>query len=127
MENRKLRDGQGCICGPRMERLLEPCLLLLLHEKEAHGYELLDSLSEFGFDKNIDPGMVYRNLRKLEKEKAVTSSWDTDNPGPARRIYNLAPQGRQRIHQWSEHILQKINRLQYFIERYNTNFNQKRK
>ena len=111
-----------CMCGPRMERFLEPCLLILLHEKETYGYKLIESLAELGFGDNPDPGMVYRNLRKLEKEKAVTSNWDTANPGPARRVYKLTPAGRQAIHQWSKHVQQKINRLQSFLKRYNQNF-----
>ncbi len=118
------QDNNGCICGPRMESFIQPCLLLLLFEKEAHGYELLDSIKEFGFDKDLDPGMVYRNLRKLEKDQAVTSVWDTGNPGPARRIYNITSRGRDTIHHWHSHIIGKIKRLHYFIKRYNANFNE---
>ena len=116
------KNESVCMCGPRMERFLEPCLLILLHEKETYGYKLIESLAELGFGDNPDPGMVYRNLRKLEKEKAVTSNWDTASPGPARRVYKLTPAGRQTIHQWSNHVQQKINRLQSFLKRYNQNF-----
>ena len=54
-------------CPRRIHRFLEPCLLLLLHCNEAHGYELLDGLKDFGFDRNpVDSSTVYRFLRDLE-------------------------------------------------------------
>lgn len=113
----------ACVCGPRMERFIQPCLLLLLHEKEAHGYELLENLVHFGFEKELDPGMVYRNLRKLEEEDAVSSNWDTGGPGPARRVYALTPHGQELIHAWAGRIQDKLQRLQYFLNRYQSNFN----
>jgi PadR family transcriptional regulator, regulatory protein PadR len=111
-----------CVCGPRMERFIQPCLLLLLYEKEAHGYELSENLVHFGFEKELDPGMVYRNLRKLEEEDAVSSNWDTGGPGPARRVYTLTPHGKELIHEWACHIENKLQRLQFFLKRYHSNF-----
>jgi poly-beta-hydroxybutyrate-responsive repressor len=106
-----------------MERFVQPCLLLLLNEKEAHGYELLEELiNNFGFEQNMDPGMVYRNLRKLEEEEAVSSRWETGGPGPARRVYTLTSRGKELIHRWARHIQEKRQRLAYFLERYESNF-----
>jgi PadR family transcriptional regulator PadR len=111
-----------CICGFKMERFIQPCLLLLLYEKEAHGYELLEDLVDFGFEQGPDPGMVYRNLRKLEEEEAVSSQWETGGPGPARRVYTLTPRGKELIHRWARHIQEKRQRLAYFLKRYENNF-----
>jgi hypothetical protein len=36
----------------RIQRFLEPCLLLLLHDNEIHGYELAEVLKPFGFEQN---------------------------------------------------------------------------
>ncbi|MCA1680840.1 MAG: helix-turn-helix transcriptional regulator, partial [Actinobacteria bacterium] len=44
------------------KNFLRPCLLLLLREAPAHGYELLDRLRAFGFE-GSDPGGLYRALR----------------------------------------------------------------
>lgn len=112
----------ACVCGPRMERFIQPCLLLLLYEKEAHGYELLEKLVDFGFEQDLDPGMVYRNLRKLEKEDAVSSQWETGGPGPARRIYTLTSHGEEMIRGWADHIQDKLQRLEYFLKRFHNNF-----
>ena len=49
---------------------LRPCLLLLLREGDAHGYQLADSLEAFGFD-HSDPGALYRALRRLESDGLV--------------------------------------------------------
>ncbi len=46
-------------CHPR--GLLEACLLLLMREAPAHGYELRARLARFGFE-GQDPGAVYRAL-----------------------------------------------------------------
>lgn len=118
----KNHETAACICGPRMERFIQPCLLLLLYEKEAHGYELLESLTAFGFEPGLDPGMVYRNLRKLEKEEAVSSKWKTGGSGPARRVYTLTPRGKELIHRWVGHIQNRRQRLEYFLKRYQDNF-----
>ena len=37
------------------KNFLRPCLLLLLREQAAHGYQLLDRLRAFGFE-GSDPG-----------------------------------------------------------------------
>lgn len=107
-----------------MERFMQPCLLLLLHERTAaHGYELIQHLQEFGFNENdADPGTVYRNLRRMEEEGTVTSHWDTGKAGPARRIYQLTPEGEKVLHQWAGHISHNIRRLSKFMEKYNHNF-----
>lgn len=39
-------------CPRRIQDFLEPCLLLLVHCQEIHGYELIDSLEPFGFAAN---------------------------------------------------------------------------
>ncbi len=110
------------ICGPRMERFIQPCLLLLLHKKKTHGYELMENLASFGFERDIDPGMVYRNLRKLEEDGALSSSWETGGSGPARRVYTLTSRGEEIIHEWAKHIQNKIKRLESFLDSYNNFF-----
>jgi len=58
----------------RVLRFLEPCLLMLLHEQESHGYHLLSELESFGFDPAaLDPSLVYRALREMETGGWVVS------------------------------------------------------
>src|SRR5947209_19050732 len=70
----------------RVERFSEPAVLLLLKERPAHGYELLERIEELAGEP-IDMGNLYRVLRALEEEGLVRSEWHADAPGPARRSY----------------------------------------
>lgn len=112
-----------CGCqGARMERFIQPCMLLLLYQESTHGYELMERLKEFGFEDGADPGMVYRNLRKMEEEGLVESHWKTEGTGPAKRLYRITKEGVDMIHWWASKIKTNIKRLQYFLEKYEENF-----
>jgi poly-beta-hydroxybutyrate-responsive repressor len=77
---------------------LRPCLLLLLREQPAHGYDLLERLGALGFERS-DPGGLYRTLRQLEQEGLVRSAWERSSSGPDRRIYDLTRSGAQALHE----------------------------
>src|SRR3989441_13214040 len=82
----------------RIERFVEPSILLLLRERPRHGYELLERIEELmpsGSGHRVDLGNLYRLLRSLEEEGVVSSEWNADTPGPARRTYRLADAGVQ--------------------------------
>ena len=49
---------------------------------------------DIGFS-SVDQGNVYRTLRKLEKENLISSTWDTSEGGPAKRIYSLTEYGEK--------------------------------
>ena len=76
---------------------LRPCVLLLLREAPAHGYDLLERLRAFGFT-GSDPGGLYRTLRGLEQEGFVRSAWEPSESGPDRRIYQLTRAGMEELH-----------------------------
>ena len=109
-----------CECpSGKMTRFVEPCLLFFLSQKPSYGYELMDQLDEFGFQKGkSDPAMVYRTLRSLEKEKCVTSKWDTKGAGPAKRNYKLTPKGLSLLHAWAEGIEFRKQALEKFLKLY---------
>jgi PadR family transcriptional regulator PadR len=77
-------------CEPR--NFMRPCLLLLLKERPAHGYDLVDRLHAAFID-DLDAGGVYRTLRSFEREGLVRSTWSTSGSGPARRTYSLTAAG----------------------------------
>ncbi len=76
---------------------LRPCLLLLLAEGTAHGYELLEQVADLGMDR-VDPGGLYRCLRAMDEEGLVRSAWEPSTSGPARRTYTLTDEGRDWLH-----------------------------
>ena len=78
------------------KNFLRPCLLLLLHESPAHGYELRERLRPLGFSRD-DPGRLYRALRALEDAQLVRSTWHSSTGGPDRRTYELTRAGEERL------------------------------
>ena len=86
----------------RVMSFLQPCLLVMLHRGEAHGYSLLNGLDEFGFNPGQkDPSLLYRALRDMEEIGLVTSEWDQDSSlGPQRRVYQITPEGEEYLTDW---------------------------
>jgi poly-beta-hydroxybutyrate-responsive repressor len=101
----------------RIERFSEPAVLLLLSERPAHGYELLDRLGEFLAGERVDMGNLYRVLRALEEDGLVRSEWNADVPGPAKRTYELTDAGRRVLDHWIEALRQAQARIELFLDR----------
>lgn len=107
-----------CRCdGGQPKNFARPCLLLLLAEEPAHGYELMERLRPFGFLTN-DPATVYRGLRQMEADGLVHSRWDTSGRGAARRIYALTSDGSDMLAAWARTLEQNRRILGHFQERY---------
>lgn len=88
----------------RAVRFVEPTLLLLLHYGPAHGYTLIEQLSEYGLA-DIDPSAVYRALRDMEERGWVTSFWEEkQTQGPPRRIYRLTKSGDEVLGWWVQDL-----------------------
>ena len=102
----------------RIERFVEPALLLLLAERPAHGYELVEPVSEILPGERIDMGNLYRVLRALEEDGLVRSEWDAEEPGPARRRYELTSQGRELLRAWVKALQETQNVVTRFLRRY---------
>lgn len=96
---------------------LRPCILLLLREEPAHGYDLIERLRALGFTRD-DPGRLYRALRALEEEKLVRSSWEPSATGPDRRIYELTKAGVEDLHLASRTLTEAREKLSFFLSRY---------
>ena len=63
------RDGGLCSSPTRrVSGFLQPWLLLLLAQKPAHGYELLERLQALPEAPSADRGHLYRTLRRLEEQ-----------------------------------------------------------
>jgi len=83
-------------------RFVEPVLLFLLKKKgQSHGYELAGDVRKYALtDAEIEVSALYRTLRQLEQNNCVTSKWDVEGSGPARRLYVLTPRGKQHLEEW---------------------------
>jgi poly-beta-hydroxybutyrate-responsive repressor len=102
----------------RVERFVEPSILLLLRERPLHGYELIERLPELAGEGRIDVGNLYRLLRALEAEGLVSSEWSAELPGPAKRTYELTPEGRRLLDRWAEALREAQSDVQSFLDRY---------
>lgn len=102
----------------RVERFLEPVLLLLLEERPAHGYELLERLAPLVGEQRVEMGNLYRLLRALEDEGLVRSEWDASAAGPAKRRYELTTEGHGLLLRWVDALRAAQSRIESFIDRF---------
>ena len=127
MKGRTLPRGARCRrrVGPgrwrvraRLERFIEPAVLLVLRDSPGHGYELLEQLQTLMPSERIDMGNLYRILRSLEREGLVASTWHEDVPGPAKRIYVITQSGSRVLAQWVWAFKKTEHQIAVFTERY---------
>ncbi len=112
-----MRRGDDLLAGlPR--NFLRPCLLLMIGEAPAHGYDLLERLRAVGFNK-VDPGLLYRSLRAMEQEGLVKSNWTDSEVGPPRRTYELSEEGLDWLHAWAGSLRETERTIGLFLTRYN--------
>jgi poly-beta-hydroxybutyrate-responsive repressor len=101
---------------------VQPWLLLLLLQKPSHGYELMERLGQDEEIPDADPGLLYRTLRQLEEDGLVRSTWDTEGKGPARRLYEVTPEGVDYLHAWAVNVRRTRERLDRFLVEYTNHF-----
>jgi len=96
---------------------LVPILLLMLRQWSSYGYELMEKMSTFGLVA-MNPGTFYRTLRQMEKDGMVSSSWDTSEGGPARRMYSITDAGEAYLNYWAESLNQYQRMMDTFFRLY---------
>jgi len=94
-------DPYACEMG-NLYRYAEPVVLLsLARQGSAHGYQIAQEAERLAVTRaGLDGPAIYRTLRRLEANGRVTSTWETGGGGPARRVYELTPAGRQHLGEW---------------------------
>jgi poly-beta-hydroxybutyrate-responsive repressor len=108
--------AEGRPDGGQPKNFLRPCLLLLLKEAPAHGYDLLEKLIGFGLPR--DPGGLYRTLRALEHEGLVKSRWEPAVHGRDRRAYQLTQSGEEWLHSWASALEDSRAVIDRYLDRY---------
>ena len=107
-----------CRCdGGQPKNFARPCLLLLLSEAPAHGYELIERMRPFGFEVG-DPASTYKTLRQMERDGIVSSEWELPSRGPARRVYALTSDGRDLLDAWAHTLERNRAVLDGFLARF---------
>jgi len=125
MMQRSSQPRCRCRIGPgrfevkaRVERFVEPAVLVLLAEHESHGYDLAEGLEALLDEGRVDFGNLYRLLRSLEAEGLLRSSWSDDAPGPLKRRYALTDEGWALLEAWTGSLRATQHRVSSLLERY---------
>jgi DNA-binding PadR family transcriptional regulator len=116
--NRRRLPGGGWEVRARIERFIEPALLLLLRDGPAHGYELANGLGAYESDDRIDMGNLYRLLHRLEEEGILTSEWDDEDSGANKRRYHLTRDGRDLLDTWAGALVRANDQIGRFLGAY---------
>jgi PadR family transcriptional regulator PadR len=120
--------GRGRRRGHKRRRhlmgFLQPCLLLMLHREDAHGYSLLNGLDEFGLNPEAyDPSMIYRALRNMEDAGWITSYEGEESLGPQRRVYHLSERGKEYLEEWAEDLKRAKREIELLLRAYERDVN----
>ncbi len=102
----------------RIERFVEPALLLALSEGRSHGYDLAERLADVIGVESVDYGNLYRLLRSLEQEGIVTSEWEEQSDAPSKRQYQLTESGELLLEAWADALRKTDERIAALLRRY---------
>jgi PadR family transcriptional regulator, regulatory protein PadR len=94
-----------------------PVVLVILRECTTYGYELMQRTVELGFE-TMNPGTLYRALRKMEQDGLCDSEWETSSGGPARRMYSITAAGEAYLELWVKSLEQYQSVMDAFMRAY---------
>ena len=75
-----------------LKGILDLCVLGILVDGEAYGYEIAGRLAVDGIGE-IKGGTLYPALAKLEEDGHVVATWRTGDGGPNRKYYEITETG----------------------------------
>ena len=71
-------------------------ILAVLNDAPRHGYAIAREIERRSKDAlSLGEGSLYPALRGLERDGLVTSRWETQPAGPARKVYTLTEAGAE--------------------------------
>ncbi len=100
-----------------VENFFEPCVLFLLSKDESYGYELIRKLNE-NCRCQVNPGNLYRNLRRLTKKRYIIKKTVKSAIGPKKFIYGITDTGRSLLAQWIAALEKQNQAISALIKNY---------
>lgn len=84
-------------------------ILAVLAEASCHGYAIAREIERRSAEAlRLGEGSLYPALRALEADGLVTSGWEPQPTGPARKVYSLTDAGRtelvRRTRSWRQFV-----------------------
>ncbi len=76
--------------------VLDLCLLAVMGEGPAYGYEMTKRLRARGLS-IVGEGSIYPLLGRLERDGLVETRRAAGNGGPPRKYYSLSPEGEREL------------------------------
>ncbi len=106
--------------GLNSRNFLVPYILLMLRDSVLHGYAIWEQLTLLGIPglSETDRVNIYRTLRQLEREGKISSQWETDQTGPAKRVYSLTSGGENFLRLGALGLRQYRQSLDFFFKLY---------
>ena len=95
-----VRRDEGSRSSQLLRGVLDVCLLAVIADQPAYGYEMTKRLEERGLDV-VGEGSIYPALGRLERGGLVASYRETSNGGPPRKYYRLTAAGRRALTEWA--------------------------
>lgn len=96
-----------------MKGTLEGCILQILSETVTYGYQIVITLTEYGFE-DVKEGTIYPLLVRLEKKGMISSELKPSPLGPKRKYYSLTDAGQEYLQEfvksWTE-IQVSVNKI----------------
>ncbi len=84
-----------------MKGILEGCVLAVISRGETYGYEILQSLSTYGFQ-DLGEGTMYPVLTRLEKKEYISCRRAKSPLGPIRKYYSITEEGEEYLRNFKE-------------------------
>lgn len=94
--------------------LLEFLILNLLKKEDYYGYELIKAINRLT-SLTITEGTVYPILKRLEKEKFITSKWIHKETVVPRKYYNITDSGKVILTEMKDSWNQLNDNLKQFL------------
>ena len=95
-----IQRDTGMRSSQLLRGVLDMCLLAVIADQPAYGYEMTKRLEERGLDV-VGEGSVYPALGRLERGGLVASYREASNGGPPRKYYRLTAGGRRALAAWT--------------------------
>lgn len=84
-----------------LKGILEGCILAIIDQEPAYGYELSVKLQKMGLEE-VSEGSIYPILLRLQKGNFIIGTMRKSDAGPKRKYYHLTDEGKELLASFRE-------------------------
>jgi PadR family transcriptional regulator, regulatory protein PadR len=115
---------ENCPClGKSLPRLLRAGIMAVLAKEQTHGYQIAQILSDLLMFEGHAPDTagIYRALKEMQDEGLVISHWQTTESGPAKKLFEITPDGIECLNNWKQTLKDYQTAIDELLYLLNTN------